>query len=171
LREGSLSAGLRIVPLLPEHVEQFRAALGSVAREERYLAMLEAPPLEDMRKFVAESVARQRPRFIAFAGEEPVGWCDVVEKPRESLKHSGVLGMGVVRAHRGRGVGSALMERTLADARAKSFTRIELTVRVDNERARKLYEKFGFAVEGLCRRYMRVRGEYYDSYLMALFYD
>ena len=166
-----MSAAHRIVAIVAEHVERFRVVLDSVAREERYLAMLEAPPLEDMRKFVAESVEKQRPRFIALLGEQPAGWCDVIEKPRETLKHSGVLGMGVVREYRGRGIGSALLERTLADARAKGFTRIELTVRVDNERARKLYDRFGFVVEGLCRRHMRLRGEYYDSYLMALLYD
>jgi RimJ/RimL family protein N-acetyltransferase len=166
-----LSAGLRIVPFAEEHIERFRIALDSVAREGRYLAMLEAPPLEEIRKFVAESVARQRPRFIALVGDEPAGWCDVIGNPRETLKHSGVLGMGVVREYRRRGIGSALMQRTLSDASGKGITRIELTVRVDNEPARTLYEKFGFVVEGLCRRHMRVRGEYHDSYLMALLYD
>lgn len=141
--------------------------LDSVAREERYLAMLQAPSLEEVRKFVSESRAKQRPQFVAVCDERPVGWCDVIEKPRDTLKHSGVLGMGVLQPYRGRGIGRALMQRTLEDAREKGFTRVELTVRVDNERAKKLYEKFGFAVEGLCRRHMRVRGEYYDSYLMA----
>jgi RimJ/RimL family protein N-acetyltransferase len=166
-----LSAGLRIVPFAEEHTERFRVALDSVAREGRYLAMLEAPPLEEVRKFVAESAARQHPRFIALIDDQPAGWCDVMGNPRETLRHSGVLGMGVVREYRRRGIGAALMQRTLADASAKGFTRIELTVRVDNQPAKRLYEKFGFVVEGLCRRHMRVRGEYHDSYLMALLYD
>ena len=157
----------RIVRLAEAHVEGFRAVLDGVAREERYLAMLAAPPLEDVRKFVAESVAKRRPQFVALQGEQPIGWCDVVEKPRDTLKHSGVLGIGVAAAHRGRGVGEALLRRTLDDAREKGFTRVELTVRTDNERAKKLYDRLGFAVEGLCLRHMRVHGEYYDSWLMA----
>lgn len=157
----------RIVRLGEEHVEGFRAVLDSVAREERYLAMLAAPPLEDVRKFVAESLAKRRPQFLALDGEQPVGWCDVIEKPRDTLKHSGVLGMGLLASHRGRGIGAALLRRTLDDARDKGFTRVELTVRVDNTRAKKLYEKLGFEVEGLCRRHMRVHGAYYDSWLMA----
>jgi RimJ/RimL family protein N-acetyltransferase len=156
-----------VVRLGEAHVEGFHAVLDSVAREERYLAMLQAPPLEEVRKFVNESVAKERPQFVALADEHPVGWCDVIEKPRDALKHSGTLGMGVLAGYRGRGIGAALMERTLADARQKGFTRVELTVRVDNPRARRLYEKFGFMVEGLCRRHMRVRGEYHDSYFMA----
>ncbi|HEX7052326.1 MAG TPA: GNAT family N-acetyltransferase [Burkholderiales bacterium] len=130
-----------IVPLAEEHAAGLRAVL--------------------------DSVACRRPHFLALADGAPVGWCDVVEKPRGALRHSGVLGMGVLAAHRGRGLGGALLRRTLDDAREKGFTRVELTVRVDNERARKLYEKHGFQVEGLCRRHMRVRGAYYDSHLMA----
>ena len=157
----------RIVRLAEEHVPAFRAVLDSVAREERYLAMLQAPPLEDVQRFVAESVARERPQFIALLDDLCVGWCDIVEKPRDTLKHSGVLGTGVAATHRERGIGSALMERTLSDAREKGFTRVELTVRVDNRRARGLYERFGFEIEGLCRRHMRVHDTYHDSYLMA----
>ena len=157
----------RIVRRTKEHIAGFRAVLDTVAREERYLAMLQAPPLAEVRRFVMESLERRRPQFVALADGECVGWCDVVEKPRDVLKHSGVLGMGVAPVHRGHGIGRALIERTLEDARAKGFTRIELTVRVDNERAKALYDKAGFQVEGLCRRHMRVRDVYYDSWLMA----
>lgn len=157
----------RVVRLAGEHVPGFRALLDDVAREERYLAMLQAPPLEEVRRFVAESIAKERPQFVALLDDVCVGWCDIIEKPREALKHGGVLGVGVAAAHREHGIGSALIERTLSDARGKGFTRVELTVRVDNRRARHLYEKFGFEVEGLCRRHMRVRDTYYDSYLMA----
>jgi len=92
-------------------------------------------------------------------------------QPRATLRHSGVLGIGVIEAHRGRGIGRALTGTTLAAARASGLTRVELTVRADNDRARKLYAAFGFAVEGLCRRYMYLDGEYWDSYLMAVLYD
>ena len=92
-------------------------------------------------------------------------------KQLDAYAHCGVLGMGVVAAHRGRGIGCALMQATLDDARAKGFTRIELTVRTDNERAKRLYKKFDFVVEGLGRRHMRVRGKYYDCHFMALLFD
>jgi len=163
---------IEIVPLGEDLSEGYRAVLDSVAREERYLALLQAFPPEATRAFIAAGVASGRPMFAARVAGEIVGWCDIlVDKPLETLKHTGSLGMGVLRSHRGRGVGRALLERTLADARAKGLTRIELAVGVDNERAKKLYEKFGFQVEGLVRRHMRVRGEYKDSYLMALLYD
>lgn len=162
---------LRIARLEEGHAGAFHSVIDSVAREGLYLAMLQAPSLEDVRKFICESVEKGRPQRGAFEGDTLVGWCDVIEKPRETLKHSGVLGIGVLTAHRGHGIGTALLEATLADARAKGFKRVELTVRTDNTRAKKLYDRFGFAVEGVCRRHMRVNGEYKDSYLMAVLYD
>jgi RimJ/RimL family protein N-acetyltransferase len=160
----------RIVPIAEEHIEGFRAAVDSVARERRYLAMVQAPPLGDVRDFVLGNIAADVPHFVAIAGGEIVGWCDASPKPRETLKHSLVLGMGVVHPFRAQGIGAQLLEAVLNKAKQKGFARVELTVRVDNDRAKKLYEKCGFTVEGLCRRYMCIDGEYKDSYLMALLY-
>jgi ribosomal protein S18 acetylase RimI-like enzyme len=157
-----------IVPIAEEHIVGFRAALDSVARELRYLAFLEAPPIDDVREFVRANMAAGAPQFVAIADGNVVDWCDVLPKPRPAMRHSGVLGMGVIAEYRGRGIGKALIEAALGAAKAKGLTRIELTVRVDNARARGLYEALGFGVEGFCRRYMRINGEYYDSYLMAL---
>jgi hypothetical protein len=42
---------IEIVPISPAHIEGFHRTLDLVARERRYLALLEAPPLESMRAF------------------------------------------------------------------------------------------------------------------------
>jgi ribosomal protein S18 acetylase RimI-like enzyme len=139
-----------------------------VARERKYLAFLEAPPPAEVRKFVLGNIAERVPQFVAIDDGRVVGWCDVMPKPRPTLRHSGVFGIGVIDAYRGRGIGHALMDATVHAAWERGLTRIELTVRVDNERAKRLYEAFGFVVEGLCRHHILVEGKYHDSYLMAL---
>ena len=159
---------LLVVPIGEQHIEGFRAAVDSVARELKYLAFLEAPPLLEVRKFVLQNIAERVAQFVALDDERVVGWCDILPKPRPAMRHSGVLGMGVVESHRGHGVGRALMEATLRAAWENGLTRVELTVRADNARAQRLYESFGFVVEGVCRNHMLVGGEYADSYLMAL---
>lgn len=60
------------------------------------------------------------------------------------------------------------MEAAISKAWAKGLFRIELTVRTDNVTAKALYERFGFAVEGINRRAFRVDGEFFDTYAMAL---
>ena len=160
-----------IVPIAEEHVAGFHACVDEVARERQYLAMLQAPPLEQSREFVRGQIRANAPMFVALIGDSVAGWCDVIVKPRETLSHSGTLGMGVRAAHRGCGIGKALMETTLEGARNRGYKRVELTVRMDNERAKRLYERAGFIVEGLCRKHIFVDGRYYDSYLMAILFE
>lgn len=160
----------KIVAVAKEHIPGVWKVLDGVAREQRYLAMLEAPPIEETRKFVLGNIRAGRPQFVALVDDEVVGWCDVVPKDRPVMRHSGLLGMGIAAKFRGRGIGMPLLEATLGAAKEKGLTRIELLVRADNERAKRLYEKSGFVVEGLCRNHMLVAGRYEHSYLMALLY-
>jgi ribosomal protein S18 acetylase RimI-like enzyme len=133
--------------------------------------MLEAPSMDETEKFVLGNLAAGNPQFVAITDNKVVGWCDISPKPRLTLKHSGVLGMGVIEAYRGRGIGKSLLDATLQAAKAKGLTRIELMVRTDNIRARKLYEALGFVVEGLCKHHMYIDNIYIDSHLMAVIYE
>lgn len=162
----------RIVPIAEEHIESFRAALDVVAKERRYLLFLEAPPLEEVKAFTRRCIEKGYPRHVALVGSRVVGWCDVLPNDRRvTTAHGGVLGIAVVPELRGHGIGSALLESVLKKARAAGLTRIELTVRDDNKRAIALYEKLGFAVEGLQRNAIRVDGKYENLVSMALLFD
>lgn len=156
-----------IVPSQKVHMPGFRAALDSVAREGRFLASREAPALRKVRAFVELMVKEGGPHFVALRGDRVIGWCDVRRKPATFLKHSGVLGMGVVREHRGHGVGRALLERTLAACVARGLSRVELQVRVDNGAAIALYTKAGFVAEGIAWSYLVIDGVAHDALLMA----
>jgi hypothetical protein len=91
----------RIVPLLPRHVRGFHAALDGIAREGRFLAMTEAPPLAAARRFIRNGVAAGSLQFVALIDDTVVGWCDISRLPHAAQRHSGTLGMGVVAAQRG----------------------------------------------------------------------
>ena len=162
---------MKIAAIREQDIDAYRAVFDSVARELRYLGRSQAPPAGDVASFVRDGLTKGRPQFLGWAGEQVVGWCDIIEKFPDLQRHSGVLGMGVVATHRRKGYGAALMDATLTDARRKGFARVELAVRVDNEGARRLYERFGFQVEGICRKFIRVGDAYHDSYLMAVLYD
>lgn len=75
--------------------------------------------------------------------------------------------MGVVPEHRGRGIGARLIDQTLSRAFATGFVRVELSVRADNWRAVRLYEKVGFVREGVLRDAVFVDGEFHDTVAMA----
>lgn len=80
-----------------------------------------------------------------------------------------VTGLAVDPACEGRGVGRALMEALIDTARERGGRRITLRVFAPNERARRLYERLGFELEGVLRgEFMVGNGEYVDDLLMAL---
>jgi ribosomal protein S18 acetylase RimI-like enzyme len=157
-----------IVRIAEAHVAGFHACLDAVAREKRYLAQLEAPPLDRTLAFVRDNIAKDAAQSVALDGDRVVGWCDVLPAWPAALQHRGGLGMGVLAAYRGRGIGQRLMAATLAHARSKGLTRVELEVRADNASAIRLYERMGFAHEGRKRNGNRLDGMYFDSLTMGL---
>jgi ribosomal protein S18 acetylase RimI-like enzyme len=169
--DAAVGATVEIVPVAEHHAESFRACLDVVARERRYLAQVEAPPLERIEAFVRESIANDAAQFMAVDGDRVVGWADVLPRWAHAVAHVGSLGMGVLPAYRGRGIGRRLLEASIAKAWAQGITRIELEVRVDNERAIGLYRSLGFEQEAVKRRAMRFDGVDHDALLMSLLKD
>jgi hypothetical protein len=57
-----------------------------------------------------------------------------------------IQNLGVIPAHRGRGLGALLMDRALCGFRQAGLTRAFLEVTADNQGAIRLYERLGFSV-------------------------
>ncbi len=113
---------------------------------------------------VAEVPSSQAPsgyQIVANAGLHPVG-----SSPRR--RHAMDVGMAIRDDWQRRGVGSVLMTALLDRAdNWMNVLRLELTVFVDNEAACKLYQRFGFEVEGTLRAYALRDGAFVDAYAMA----
>lgn len=160
---------IRIVETNDDHVEGFNRCVGVVARERRYIGLVDAPPLEESRAFVHSVIGNRGAHFVAIdADGQVVGWCDVARFTRDGFRHAGRLGMGLLPHVRGQGLGRRLMEATIERARAQGIERIELEVFASNTRAMGLYEKLGFVREGVKRRARKLDGDYDDDVLMAL---
>ncbi len=101
---------------------------------------------------------------------EVVGNASYRFSERAKLSHVGDLGIGVLPAWRGSGLGSLLLRRSIEDMRAKpGITRLELAVMKGNDLALGMYERAGFVVEGRKSRSMRQPdGSYRDEILMGL---
>jgi ribosomal protein S18 acetylase RimI-like enzyme len=159
---------IRIVPIAESHAAGFRDCLDTVAREKRYLAQIEALPLERMEGFVRDSVRDDAVQFVALAAKDRVvGWADVFPEWAHAVRHVGTLGMGVHPDWRGRGIGRRLLQACLDKAAAKGLTRIVLEVRADNAAAIALYGQLGFEVEARQRDAMRFDGVYFDALRMS----
>jgi ribosomal protein S18 acetylase RimI-like enzyme len=162
---------IQIVATTADHVESFHKALDTVAKERRFLTMLEAFPLPETREFVLNMIERANPHVVATAGNLVVGWCDISRHFFPSHAHRGSLAMGVIPGYRGRGLGMRLIVEALEQARKAGFIRIELSVHADNPQAIRLYEKVGFVREGVQRRSVLIDGRFIDTVNMAVMLD
>ncbi len=157
-----------IIPIQEAHIQGFWSAIDNVAREHKYLAFLEGPPIQLTRDFVLEQINNDWPQLVAINKGKVIGWCDISPLNRPVFAHVGSLGIGILSPYRGQGIGKALIDAALQKAKLKGLTRIELTVRENNQSAISLYEKFGFVAEGIHKNAVCIDGEYENHVFMAL---
>jgi len=152
-----------------EDIPGFREVLDFVARERRYPALVEAPPLESVKGFVGGIIKAGHAQFVALDEGKTVGWCDILPgEAAAGTAHVGRLGTGVHPAYRGQGLGQRLLEAAIARARERGLEKIELTVYSSNLAAIALYRKVGFVDEGCKMRGRVLDGIHDDILLMAL---
>ncbi|MGD2175728.1 MAG: GNAT family N-acetyltransferase [Candidatus Brocadiaceae bacterium] len=126
--------------------------------------------VEEERQYLQEHAESDNSVFLVAEAEgRIIGNLGCDGGSRRAVRHVVTLGLSVDEDWRGRGVGSALMERAIEWARDTGIVRrMQLYVFTRNEPAIRLYRKFGFRVEGRRRRAVFRDGQYLDDYMMAL---
>jgi len=157
-----------IVPIEMRHIESLNECVAEVARERRFLSIVDGFTLDQSSAWVATDRLRGNPFLVALDQDRVVGWCEVRRDVLPGRAHTGMLGMALRRPYRGQGLGRQLIERALQAARERGFERIELMVRSPNVHAMRLYSRVGFQEEGRKRDAVRLDDGSEDEVLMAL---
>ena len=107
--------------------------------------------------------------LVAEADGRIVACADICSHGAKSrVMHRGELGISVRKDYWRQGIGSALMERLLSFAARCGYEQIELTVESQNQRALRLYLRFGFMVYGTRPHGMKYPdGSYDNDYLIV----
>jgi RimJ/RimL family protein N-acetyltransferase len=105
--------------------------------------------------------------FVAEADGTIVGRLSVTRDPHPASEHVADVGLMVAREYRRRGTGTALMHEAERWARATGVRKLELHVFPHNEAAIALYQRLGYAREGLRRGHYRRGQSFLDAILMA----
>ena len=77
-----------------------------------------------------------------------------------------LMTIGVGKAYQRQGIAAALLQALVDEAKRQGASRMLLEVRVDNDPALALYQRFGFERMGLRKRYYQPEG--IDAYTMSL---
>ncbi|MGA0612270.1 ribosomal protein S18-alanine N-acetyltransferase [Caldimonas sp. KR1-144] len=101
----------------------------------------------------------------AMAGDTLVGYCVAMQ----GVDEMHLLNLTVAPAEQGRGHARWMLDALRAEAAARRLTQLWLEVRLSNERARRLYEQYGFRSVGLRRGYYPARARAReDAVVMSL---
>ena len=136
----------------PDDASMLKDYLKTVSGETRFLSK-EADEVtitdEQEAAFIEKMSSPRNLLIIAFFDGEYAGNCsfDTNGESRRNAHRAG-LGIALFEKFTGKGLGSILMEKALKCAKELGYTQMELTVVSANERAKKLYESFGFKEYG-----------------------
>jgi RimJ/RimL family protein N-acetyltransferase len=159
-----------IIPIAVEHVVGFHETLGLLAQERTWLVYTDTPSIEWAMRFVLNNIRNGYAQFVAVEKNRVIGWCGIIPNAGLGFRHSGSVGMGVIKEWRHQGLGKALLNACLRKSFENGLTRIELEIDADNAIAIGLHRKFGFKKEGVKRHAYCLDGQHKDLLIMALCY-
>jgi RimJ/RimL family protein N-acetyltransferase len=99
----------------------------------------------------------------------PTGMFKLIQLKHRTSHIAYLGGVAIDPAFAGKGHGVRMMQEIIALADSKGVKRLELSTGVHNLRAAALYEKCGFAREGILRHftYLKKEERYIDEVLMS----
>lgn len=162
---------MEIRQAVPENAEKLIEYLKLVGGETDNLTFgAEGMPVsvEAEKRFIQSYLDDDRSAMLlAWDGDDIVG-CGSLMCMNRRMSHRAGIAISVKKSEWGKGIGSALMDRMIAQALKAGIEIISLEVRVDNKRAIHLYEKYGFRIIGTFPAFFKIGDEYIDFELMIL---
>lgn len=134
----------------------------SDSSERKFTVKKEKEFLQNIQSSILEKI------FLFEIENKIVGMCSIEGVNKIRIKHRVDLAITVLKNYWGNKIGEKLIDYAIGYCKSNSIKKIELTVRIDNERALKLYKKFGFEIEGEIKKFIYLDGNYYNCYFMGL---
>lgn len=156
------------VTIRPVH-EDDSPAIWRIAREHGVIETILALPSDRLQQRLdtIRQLTSDDHWFVAEVTGEVVGLAGL-RVGQGRTRHSGHIFLFVGRAHQSKGIGGRLLDALLDVAdNWLMLRRVELTVFAENARAKALYERHGFVVEGHLKMSVISEGALHDEYLMA----
>ena len=168
-RVPAVPGGVEIRLASPRDARSFLNAYRGVAAEKRFIQTEVVPHTHrTYRKRFRRPWERDAAHLLALEDGRVVGSLSIRRDDHPATDHVATFGMFVVSSHRGRGIGTALLNEAMRWGRSYGIERVELTVYPHNDAAIALYRRFGFVEEGRLVRHAKKSYGYEDEILMAL---
>ncbi len=151
--------------------------INTVSRENTYIRFAgEQQTLEEEKKYLQSEVEKSQAgdavKLFCFVGRELAGVCDVHRDTSLLSRrlHVGIFGLVIAKPFRGDGIGFALAQTTIQEAKEEieGLRLVKLDCFAINTPALSLYAKLGFVEVGRIPDMLFYKGEYVDEVEMVL---
>lgn len=152
----------RVRPLVPEDWPAVQAIFEEGMATGHATLETEAP---DWRTW--DDAHHSAPRLVAMCGGSVAGWAATSPVSRRPV-YRGVaeLSIYIAAAHRGQGVGTALLEALIPASEANGIWTLQATVLAENRASLALHQRAGFRLVGIRERLGARAGVWRDSVLL-----
>ncbi len=172
--QGKTKTGKAILiryPQIGDEKEMWRY-INELSKEKTYVRFQgEEVSLKDEIEYLNSQLKKIKDKkvitFLTFYQNELVAISDI-NMSDKTERHTGALGISVVKDLRGEGVGNVIMDLILKEAKKElpELKIVTLEVYSTNDIAQKMYQKFGFVQYGLLPNGIMRGGSFEDAILM-----
>jgi L-phenylalanine/L-methionine N-acetyltransferase len=169
LPQAPAPPGVEVRPARHGDRRQIIGLLATVAAEGRYIRMelVDRNRSRMVKEWARRSWTVDRANLVAVSDGRVVGNLGITREAGPVSRHAASLGMAVDPEWRGRGIGAALLGEAFRWAGWAGVEKVFLTVYPHNDRAIKLYRKFGFVEEGRLTGHSKKSYGYEDEIVMG----
>ena len=155
----------------PDDADGVSRVLQSVVSERIHSAIDRAWTAGQQRSYLESLSSREVFHVAIAASGHCIGYqsLDLYSSVLPSMAHVGQLGTFLLPEWRGRGVGQALFDATIAFAASVGYRKLVIQVRASNRSAQAFYQRLGFVECGRLRAQAIIDGVEDDEILMELF--
>jgi RimJ/RimL family protein N-acetyltransferase len=135
----------------------------------KYLLSVYPITQHDVAEFLKKDLeSNEAKHIVAELDGEPAGTVSIWWRTAGRDRHVAWLGIDVRTKHWGKGVGSGLMQEAIRVAKELGFRKMTLGMFEGNERAIRLYMKFGFRKEAYEKDEVWIDGSWRTGFIMGL---
>lgn len=164
---GDRDVTLRL--LTPDDRDAILAFARSLPPEDLLFLRRDVTREEEVDAWIRDTAAGLSQTVLALADDQPVGYAAVILDQAWWNRHVAELRVQIAPALRGRGLGRILTAQAFALAKQQGVRKMLAQMTVEQEAARRAFERMGFASEAILRRQVMDReGRLHDLRIMSI---
>ncbi|TMW74109.1 GNAT family N-acetyltransferase [Alteribacter natronophilus] len=158
-------------PAVPDDAFDIITNVEEIIQKGRYIQKEKVRTVEEEQAFIKEMKEKNNMYTVVEIDGSVYGLARLLRGDLKMKRHTALFRTWLAVPAQGKGLGKKLMEYTLDWGKRNGLYKICLTVFAKNEVAVKLYERFGFVVEGVQKDQIYIDHEYDDEIFMAYFIE